>query len=144
VDRRRVALLDERLPRQPYHAVAEFGADRAVIAEVERDARRCASDALAGMTVPRTIAIVAPARSVPNELDRVLASHALLHAAEGALYELAVHDAAAAAGLPVVVVDPRTLSPSDEVEVLGRRIGSPWQKDHKLAAMAALVALEAL
>ena len=67
----------------------------------------------------------------------------MLHAAEGALYELAVLDAAAAAGLPVLVVDPRTLAPSDEVEALGRLIGPPWQKDHKLAAMAALVALEA-
>jgi hypothetical protein len=57
IDRQRIALLDERLPRQPYHAVAEFGADRAVIADVERDAVSCASKALAGMAVPLVIAL---------------------------------------------------------------------------------------
>ena len=82
-------------------------------------------------------------RSIPGDLDRVLGSHALLHAAEGALYEQAVLGAAAAAGRVAWLVDRRTLRPTDEVEALRGRIGPPWQKDHKLAAMAALIALEA-
>jgi hypothetical protein len=138
----RVALLDERLPRQPYHAVAESGADRAVIVAVENDARRHASIALATMAPSGMVAVVAPVRSIPSDLDRVLRSHALLHAAEGALYERAVVDAAVAAGRAASLVDRRTLQPTDEVETLRGRIGPPWQKDHKLAAMAALTVLE--
>ena len=142
LDRARVALLDERLPRQPYHAVAEDGADRAVIVAVEQDARRCASIALTSMAAGM-VAVVAPVRSIPSNLDRVLGSHALLHAAEGGLYEQAVLDAAVAAGRTACVIDRRTLQPTDAVEALRRRIGPPWQKDYKLAAMAALMALEA-
>jgi hypothetical protein len=142
LDRARVALLDERLPRQPYHAVAEDGADRAVIVAVEQDVRRCASMALSSMAASGIVAVVAPVRSIPSDLDRVLGSHALLHAAEGALYEQAVLDAAVAAGRVACLVDRRTLQPSDEIEALRGRIGPPWQKDHKFAAMAALITLE--
>ena len=142
LDRARVALLDERLPRQPYHAVAEDGADRAVIVEVEDDARRYSSIALATMA-SGMIAVVAPVRSIPSDLDQVLGSHALLHAAEGALYEQTVIDAAVAAGRAACVVDHRTLQPTKEVEALRGRIGTPWQKDHELAATAALTVLEA-
>jgi hypothetical protein len=87
------------------------------------------------------VAVVAPPRSIPTDIERALASHALLHAAEGGLYEEAIVDAATDAGLPVHTVEPRAITPRLEIETLGRTLGPPWQKDHKLAATAAFVAL---
>jgi hypothetical protein len=146
VERRRIVLCDDALPRQPFHAVAEVGAPRAVIEAVRQAAEAGAADAITDLA--RTwraaaVAVVAPARRIPDDLDRVLASHALLHAAEGALYEQAVLDAAEAAGLPFLTIDPKTV-PSAAVDAVGKRIGPPWQKDHKLATMAALDALATL
>jgi hypothetical protein len=150
IERRRVALCDEALPRQPFHAVAEAGAPRAVIEAVRHEAATAATAALASLTIAAAtaapgavvaaVAVLARPRHLPDDLDRVLASHALLHAAEGALYEQAVLDAAQRAAPVAATVHPR-LTPSPEIDALGRRIGPPWQKDHKLAAMAALTLL---
>jgi hypothetical protein len=85
---------------------------------------------------------------VPDSVPKVLASHALMHAAEGQLYRDALVDAAQAAGLRVVCV-PRTEAQAelervaDAVAALGRAAGTPWRKEHKLAAVAALAAAPA-
>jgi hypothetical protein len=150
LDRRRLALCGDALPRQPFHAVAEAGAPRRVIDAVADEAASAASAALADLTsaaagtVPGVViagvGVLARPRDLPDDLDRVLASHALLHAAEGALYERALLQAAERAGLAAHVVDPRNV-PTAEIGALGRTIGPPWQKDHKLAAMAAFTVL---
>ena len=148
LSRARVELLDGGLPRQPYHAAAESGmalADAArLIARVERAALKAAGAAMRDAQQrygASAVAVVGGGRSLPTELARVLASHPLLHAAEGALYEEAVAEAARADGLAVRFVPPRELAVSAAVEGLGRTIGPPWQKDHKLAAAAALAGL---
>jgi hypothetical protein len=84
---------------------------------------------------------VATERRIPASLDRILTSHALLHAAEGRLFEWAAIEAGDEAGMPVHLVDPRSLTVPAAVESLGRSLGPPWQKDHKWAATAALMAL---
>jgi hypothetical protein len=90
-----------------------------------------------------------------TDLARILTSHALLHAAERDLYEQAVIEGANRAGLPVTTV-PATgklldhasqvlgveLGPS--LAALGKAVGAPWQKNHKEATAAALVALDAV
>jgi len=141
LDRRRVELIDPPLPRQPYHAVAEAGFPRAVIDQVADAARRAASAALSSVDRADALGVVATERRLPASLDQVLASHALLHAAEGHLFERAVMEAADDAGLPVHVVDPKSVQVSAAVDALGRAIGPPWQKDHKWATTAALTAL---
>ena len=88
-----------------------------------------------------TVGLVATERRVPTELDAILASHPLLHAAEGQLYERAVIEAAADAGLSVHVVEPRSITVPAAVDTLRQSIGAPWQKDHKWATTAALAAL---
>jgi hypothetical protein len=51
-------------------------------------------------------------------------------------------EAAARAGLPAVLVEERTIEISAALDQAGKRLGPPWQKDHKLAATAALLARE--
>ena len=141
VDRRRLQLVGESLPRQPYHAVAEAGVGPEVIAEVEEAAARAAGQAIGSIPDAVAVGVVAAERRRPEGLADILRSHARLHAAEGQLYERAVIEAAGERGLPVHVQDPRTIQLSDGIEALRRSAGSPWQKDHKWAAAAALSAL---
>jgi hypothetical protein len=141
LDRRRVELVDESLPRQPYHAVAEGGSPPSVIDNVTDAARNVVAGVLQSVTRVDAVGVVATERSIPTNLDQILASHALLHAAEGHLFERAVIEAAHDAGLLTHVVPPKSIEVSSAVDALGRSIGPPWQKDHKWAATAALAAL---
>lgn len=141
LDRRRVELVDESMPRQPYHAVAEGGLPESVIDAVAQAARHGVAKALRSITAADALGVVATERRIPPSLDQILASHTLLHAAEGHLFERAVIEAADDAGLRVHVVEPRSIEVPAAVEALGRTIGPPWQKDHKWATTAALAAL---
>ena len=148
VDRRRLQLLDDSLPRQPYHAAQDLPLDEAadLVARVEAAALEAATDALralcAGLGRPVAAVAVGPAPRVPDSLERILASHTLLHAAEGALYREAIAEAAAGLGLPVVRFDLKTVLGEVDVDLaaLGRGLGPPWQKDHREAAAGALLA----
>ena len=148
--RQRVDLLGDDLPRQPYHAAAEDGLSRAaarkLLARVEKAAVERAVTAIRSARNEFGIAavgIVGGGRDLPDELDRILTSHALLHAAEGDLYEQALAVGAESCDLPVHLGPARALTVPAAVEELGRSIGAPWQKDHKLAATVALAALGA-
>ncbi len=141
LDRRRVELVDESLPRQPYHAVAEGGWPPGTIDAVARQARRAVAAALRSLTHADAMGVVATDRRIPPSLEQVLSSHALLHAAEGQLFERAVIEAGDDAGVRVLAVDPRSVTVPAAVETLGRSLGPPWQKDHKWATTAALMAL---
>jgi hypothetical protein len=97
--------------------------------------------------------ILGAGRSLPA-LEAILASHALLHTAEGEFYRQALVEAGQHCGLPVVGVKERDayekgaaqlhLS-SDElrtsITALGRGIGPPWTQDQKYAALVAWLAL---
>lgn len=153
LDRARIELLDGALPAHPYHEAAEEGLStrdaRSLIRKVEERAAKRASTALAAIvdtvehdgTQIAGIAVVATDRAIPSELERVLRSHQLLHAAEGDLFEEALVEGASSVGRPVARVAPATSSIHPAVEALGKTIGPPWRKDHKLAAMAALTLL---
>jgi hypothetical protein len=93
------------------------------------------------------------ARPLPA-LEAVLASHALVHTAEGKLFRDALAEAAAGEGLPVVRVKERELLGRYAVDLrlaedglrrhlaeLGRGLGPPWRQDEKLATLVAWLAL---
>jgi hypothetical protein len=152
------------LPRQPYHAIVELGHPRSRIAEVfeasvehtahtlKETVRQLRED---GCEIPMAAVPVNP-RPLPAELDRVLANHTLLHAAEGALFRevlavacensglsvrrVVLYDAlllaATAVGVPTAELEPRLVACRSTV-------GPPWTKDHREAAACALVAAEA-
>ncbi len=101
VARQRVQLVDEPLPRMPYHTIEgddlSIAEGKALIAKVRRTAITAGTKAM--KTAARelgveTVGVVGKVRNVPDDLRRILVAHALLHAAEGALYEEALLDAA--------------------------------------------------
>jgi hypothetical protein len=151
--RRRADLLDGILPAQPYHAASEAGLGQPeateLIGKVEELAATRAEAVLgematsmqaAGTSVP-SVAVVSRDRALPEDLGRILASHPLLHAAEGDLYEQALSEGARRAGLAVIRVEPAAIPVFPGLVAVARTVGPPWQKDHKMAAAAALSAL---
>ncbi len=145
--RERVQLVDEPLPRMTYHAIEQYELSlrdgKALVGKVRRAATTEAVKAIkaaARAHDAETVGVVGKVRTVPDDLQRILASHSLLHAAEGALYEEVLIDAAAKVGLPAVLVEERTIEIPHALDVAGKELGPPWQKDHKLAAAAALIA----
>jgi hypothetical protein len=92
---------------------------------------------------------------VAPPLDKILASHSLLHAAEGELYRSAVVAALARRGIEVESI-PRgvvatraaqALGKTGDCErlvvALGQAAGPPWRREHKDAALAALASASA-
>jgi len=147
--RQRVELVDESLPRQPYHAIAEGGltlrAGRALIARVEKMALKAALAATESTLDEcgiEAVGVVGRVRRIPDELEKILESHALLHAAEGDLFERVLMDAAAQVGLHVFMQEPASIDIPPALDRAGKALGPPWQKDHKLAASVAIAALE--
>ncbi len=161
VHRAQITLLDDESTREPYHAAVALPLDEvpAFVSSVEQAATASAAETIRGLVSTlgpvAAVGVVGGNRTLPTELPRILASHALLHAAERALYEHAVIDGATQAGLPVTTV-PATGTLFDDASqalgvalvptlaALGTSIGPPWKKDHKEATAAALVALHAL
>lgn len=101
------------------------------------DMRALLDDMTAAGLEVRAAGIAFKTYRVPTSLDAIVRSHPLCHAAEGQLTTDALFAACEAVGLPVTTmlvsdgVDPRA-------EGVGKVIGPPWRKDHKLAASAAL------
>ncbi len=166
LDRRRVPLSDLPPPVQPYHEAAGMpvAAAAALIEEATgaafARARAELADLAGGLRAaghrPVGVGVVATLGSVREDLpvERALAAHSTLHAAEGELYRDALADAAAELGLPVTLVPPRDtpalgrrLLGGDDAAVrarlteLGRPLGPPWTRDHKDALLAGLAAL---
>jgi hypothetical protein len=146
--RDRVQLVDEPLPRMAYHAIEAYDLSlpegKALITKVRRAATTAATKAMKAAAKEfgaGEVGVVGKVRNVPDDLRRILAAHALLHAAEGALYEEALLDAATRAGLDAVLVEERTIEIPAALDRIGKQLGPPWQKDHKLAASAALAVL---
>jgi len=164
IDRRRVQLATGGAPTQVYHAARELppAAAEGLVAQAHEAARDAARKTMRGavteleQTGYRVIGagLILASGRLPAALSDILASHALLHAAEGELFRDALADAAAAAGLAVTGVPGRSLYAQaaaalglrgDEVAMrvtaLGRPIGPPWRREHKEAALIAWLAL---
>ena len=159
VHREVVTLVDDASMSEPYHVAAgvPFDDAPALIASVAEAATVAAVTAIrafvSSLGPVAAVGVVGGNRKLP-ELSRILVKHALLHAADRDLYENAIVEGATRAGLPVTTI-PATgklfddaslvlgvaLAPS--LAALGKSIGPPWQKDHKEATAAALVALHA-
>jgi hypothetical protein len=97
--------------------------------------------------------LLASGRPLPP-LSKILASHALIHAAEGEFFREAFSKACESLDLPVTGFRERDLDEYVEttfgkratrlwqqISTLGRSLGPPWTQDQKMAALAALIVL---
>src|SRR5216684_2172214 len=164
IDRRRVAITSPGTPgaNQPYHF-----AENLELPEAEKFLANCfaVSKRLALATIRDVVdelrgrqylvvgsaVLLASGRPLPP-LSKILASHALIHAAEGEFFREAFSKACEALDLPVTGFPERNLGEAfqtafgkaaarmrRQISDLGRSLGPPWTKDQKSAALAALV-----
>jgi hypothetical protein len=167
VERTRIVVVDPHAPgaEQPYHfaqtleltKAEEFLAEHA--AATERMAIAAVEQFIAelGSRKYKVVgaAIVQGAGRALPALAKVLASHPLIHTAEGECFREAVRKACGVLQVPVIGVRARDLeeklrkvtgadSPQLQAEIAaaGRGLGPPWTQDHKTAAAAALLALK--
>lgn len=166
ISRRRIELADPRIPRpvQPYHAAQdmELKAAEAYIGKFTEEARDFATQAVRaaaqelqkeGYHVVSCGIVTGSGRPIPT-VEAALASHPLLHTAEGELFRNAIICAAERNHLPVYAVREKialaggakklNLSVGrlqSRLSELGRSIGPPWGQDQKLATLVAWLAL---
>jgi len=157
--------LDESVPRFVYHAAAELSLPRA--AELVKRARE-ASQKAARLAIKNVLGeldsrgakgavggVLSGSTVVPDDLSRILGSHPMIHAAEGALFQQAIVSACESCGLSVTTAREREVweraaaawslpeaGLRKEVDALRKSVGSPWSADHKTAAAIALLALK--
>lgn len=149
--------------RQPYHTAARMPAgDRgAFVSRMRAEARRLAfrtihrlKTALAkeGYSLTGSGLLLASGRPLP-ELDGILASHSLIHTADGELFREAILDATVRAGLSCARIREKDLldaaartlglksrEVSRRIQGLGRPLGPPWSQDEKQASLVAWLA----
>jgi len=146
ISRRHVNLAGSGPPRtvQPYHAARGLSlpdAEKAIERAASR-ARTLAGDAIREVLTHQDLVGCGlgldPEVRLPS-LATILASHPLLHAAEGQLFRVAIADAARDCGLMVMALPEKELRRHLPAAV--KPLGPPWREDEKLATAAALLAL---
>jgi hypothetical protein len=168
VERRRIVLIEPAMEgaKQPYHF-----AEALSLEEAERHIQKCAtvSQRLAAQAIREMLngvtarqyrvlgcaTLLASGRALPS-LQKILASHALIHTAEGEFFRNVVRDACEHSRIPVVGIRERELderanatfgkrAPSvrQRISDLRSTVGSPWTQDEKSAALAGLIVSEA-
>lgn len=168
VERRRIEIADPKIAgsKQPYHAAKGLslkGAETLVSACAEASAQLAAEavrEAIAdvkqkGYEISTSCILMGSGRSIPA-LDKILASHPLLHTAEGELFRNAIARACLNQGLPVVAVKEKELIARASKDIgisgelidrhlqrMGKAIGPPWRQDEKHASLAAWIASSA-
>jgi hypothetical protein len=152
--------------RQPYHTAEKMPLSQAreFVGQVEAEAGRLAYRAIHGLQsdlqkqdikLMRSGLLLASGKTLPV-LEKILASHALIHTADGELFREALLRASARCGLETVRVKEKELlecarqtlraQPAvllRRVAELGKPFGSPWSQDEKFATLAAWLALSA-
>lgn len=167
VDRRRIVIIDSMMQgaKQPYHFAENLGLE-----EAERHLQKCAAvslrlavqairEMLDGVSARKyrvlgCAMLLASGRALPS-LQNILASHSLVHAAEGEFFRKVVREASERCGIPVVGFRERELderanatfgnrarSLRQHISELRKVVGSPWTQDEKTAALAALIISE--
>jgi hypothetical protein len=168
VARRRIEFAAPGIPgsKQPYHA-----SERLELKEAEQFLQRCHESSVSlarksigdcildadreGQKVASSGVLLGSGRTL-GTLAAILASHALIHTAEGVFFRQVVVDACKHHEVPVTAVREKELLPRCENELhisqealdrhvssIGRIIGPPWRRDEKFAMLVAWLALAA-
>jgi hypothetical protein len=150
--------------RQPYHTAEKLPLSEAreFVVRVEAEAQRLAHSAIhavqadlekQGIQLTRCGLLLASARTLPS-FEKILASHALIHTADGELFRDALSSAAKRCGLETAGIKEKELLDCAKqalrvqpavllrrVTDLGKPFGSPWSQDEKFSTLAAWLAL---
>jgi hypothetical protein len=150
--------------RQPYHTAEKMPFEEAgkFIAGVQTEARQLAYQAIHGLQsdlekqgykLTRCSLLLASGKPLP-ELSKILASHALIHTADGELFREAIVHGCDRCGVKLDSIKERELldlagksfrlKPAEllrRVTELGKPFGSPWSQDEKFATLGAWLAL---
>jgi hypothetical protein len=164
VERRRIEIIDPEVPgaAQPYH-FAEKLEIREAQKHIEKCARMAATLALAclrdvvsnlrdrGYSVAGAAILLSSGRTLPA-LEKILASHPMIHTAEGEFFRRAFRQACEAMKIAVTGIRERELEElftaafgaaapklQQNIAGLGRSLGPPWTQDQKAAALAAAI-----
>jgi hypothetical protein len=166
IDRRRIVITDPSIPgaKQPYHHAASLGLQKAesylanCTAVSERLALAAVGDVVRELEVRQyrivgAAILLASGRPLPP-LSNILASHPLIHTAEGEFFRDGVRKACEQLEISVTTIRERDLDEQAKtvfgsaanrvrtrISSLGSSIGPPWTKDHKSGALAASIVL---
>jgi len=156
LDRRRVGLVGEGLPKLPHHSEGQgLPLDEAVklVERVRVSAERHAALALdaVAMAVPRILGVaLRKCQQLPPTIAERIKDYRAQNVADWVMYRKALASAAEARGWPVHWYDAKSVlgaaSQVLRVENLDAlflqvrsAVGPPWGKDHKVAMAAAIV-----
>jgi hypothetical protein len=155
LERRKIVIADPRMPgsKQPYHAAAELSFPRAeaLVRRAIESSRALALEVMSatvkalrsqGHEVAGCGVVLGSGKALPG-LEKILASHPLLHTTEGEMFRDVLVWAAKECRLPVIGVREKSLDPAslERIGLLGKLIGPPWTQDQKYATVAALMTL---
>ena len=166
VDRRKIQLVKifSYTFRQPYHTAEKMPRHDAIkfIRDVQLEAKRLALSSLRSLQtdlaegdfkIVRSALLLASGRALP-ELKQILASHALIHTADGELFRESLRAACSLCHLPMEGIREKELFATASkalrvqpaglkrrVAALGKTLGPPWSQDEKFAALGAWLTL---
>jgi len=150
--------------RQPYHTAEKLALApaREFVAGVEKESQELAYRAMHGLRaesqkqgfeLTRCALLLASGGTLPS-FEKILASHALIHAADGDHFREAISCAAKRCGLESVGIKEKELLERAKKSLrvqpaalqrrlteLGKPFGAPWSQDEKFATLAAWLAL---
>jgi hypothetical protein len=161
LDRRVIELADAKIAgsKQPFHAAGGLPLPEAeaLIGRCRKSTWALARQGLDEIGQGRAIGacgmLLASGRPLP-ELAAILASHALIHTAEGEFFRDAIAAASQERKLPMYRIKERELfnvcaaqlkrssaELGQQLSEWGRLLGPPWRQDEKYAALAGWLAL---
>lgn len=167
IERRRITVMDPKTrgAKQPYHFAKEQESHVAEkhLADCAATSERLATKALGDIAkelrrrnyaVAGAAILLASGRPLPS-LPQILASHALIHTAEGELFRQAFWKASERLKIPVTGIREKDLDElaeaicgrppielRSEIAAFGASLGPPWTTDQKIATLAALLVLD--
>lgn len=152
VDRRRVTLVGEGLPGIPHHTEAQLLPLDEGVALVERvrvSAEKCAGEVLAALAKDVSIGTIAlrVCPELPATIEERITDYWAQNNADWIMYRQALAKAARELGWRIAWFDAKKVLSAPGVDKVvretGKKLGPPWNADHRLAMAAAITAVAA-
>ncbi|MCB0279651.1 MAG: hypothetical protein KDD94_09130 [Calditrichaeota bacterium] len=156
IDRRKISLLEEGLPILPIHhdaqeldpADAETLVDK-VRVSAEESSKASLEKMLREISVPVNGIVIRKLQEIPDDLQTCIRDYRINTFADSVMYRKALMKSAEELGLAIYWYERKTVfkiaqeqHPQIQIEPflteLGKTLGPPWQKDHRMAMAAAM------